>query len=619
MENIEVNEKEEKRVAGIYIRVSTEDQLRHGFSLPQQKENLEALCKYKGYEIYKVYQDAGISAKDMEHRPAFQKMLGDMRKGKINYIVAYKIDRVTRSVRDLEELISELEKYHCYLVCERDDVNTSTANGRFFIRMLTVLSQLEIEIVSERTKFGLEGAIKAGHLPKVPFIGYKRAEDKSVIIDESTRDLVLRIFNMYLEGKSYFQIANILNDEKVLADKKKHWRDGDIERIINNRIFVGDYECYKNDNSKETIIHYDVVESIISRPMWDDVQRQKEINQRAYRRNKVYLFVQKLICPKCCSIMICKGAGGKKEKYKYYHCKKCKIYYNEDQVEKVLMNFILGFIDYDMNVKKYFLPVLEDKELTKDNLKEIEDEIKTYTEQKERLKKALMMGVIEPEDITDEFATIDNKLDILNNKKISIIDVNKQKFSPQKLMADRDFTMESFAHDELFREELDLKWNEKDMLEKQEFLSKFIESVVIAKDKNGELHIQKINFRKSFLNAMSKLVNANAVDISFPIGEDKVGRLTSNDVITTSEFEDYIKYISEYYNIEIVDVSELNDAYDKEKMLNIIGADNKNKRLLRVIKVKDNDFPIKQKEEQRKTIIAVGQPKKEANYDDLIY
>lgn len=370
---------------------------------------------------------------------------------------------------------------------------------------------------------------------------------------------------LYRRFKSYFQIANILNDEKVLANKKKNWKDGYIERIINNRIFVGDYECYKNDNSKETIIHYDVVEPIISRPMWNDVQRQEEINQRAYRRNRVYLFVQKLICPKCGSIMICKGAGGKKEKYKYYHCKKCKIYYNEDQVEKVLMNFILGFIDYDMNVKKYFLPVLEDKELTKDNLKEIEDEIKTYTEQKERLKKALMMGVIEPEDITDEFATIDDKLDILNNKKISIIDVNKQKFSPQKLMADRDFTMESFAHDELFREELDLKWNEKDMLEKQEFLSKFIESVVIDKDKNGELHIQKINFRKSFLNAMSKLVNANAVDISFPIGDDKVGRLTSNDVMTTNEFEDYIKYISEYYNIEIVDVNELNDNYDKKK------------------------------------------------------
>ena len=102
----------------------------------------------------------------MEHRPAFQEMLSDMRKGKINYIVAYKLDRVTRSVRDLEVLIEELEKHNCYLICDRDDVNTSSANGRFFVRMLTVLSQLEIEIVSERTKFGLTGAIKSGHIPR---------------------------------------------------------------------------------------------------------------------------------------------------------------------------------------------------------------------------------------------------------------------------------------------------------------------------------------------------------------------------------------------------------------------------------------------------------------------
>ena len=62
----------------------------------------------------------------MEHRPAFQEMLQDRRTGKINYIVSYKLDRVTRSVRDLEELISQLEKYNCYLVCDRDDVNICT-------------------------------------------------------------------------------------------------------------------------------------------------------------------------------------------------------------------------------------------------------------------------------------------------------------------------------------------------------------------------------------------------------------------------------------------------------------------------------------------------------------
>ena len=123
---------EERKVAGIYIRVSTEDQVREGFSLGEQEEKLKQLCKYKDYKIYKVYKDAGISAKNMSGRPAFQQMLEDMRAGKINYIVAYKLDRVTRSVRDLEVLISELEKHNCYLICDRDDVNTSSANRQIF-------------------------------------------------------------------------------------------------------------------------------------------------------------------------------------------------------------------------------------------------------------------------------------------------------------------------------------------------------------------------------------------------------------------------------------------------------------------------------------------------------
>lgn len=70
----------------------------------------------------------------MANRPAFQQMLEDMKAGKINYIVAYKLDRVTRSVRDLEVLISELEKHNCYLICDRDDVNTSSANRQIFCK-----------------------------------------------------------------------------------------------------------------------------------------------------------------------------------------------------------------------------------------------------------------------------------------------------------------------------------------------------------------------------------------------------------------------------------------------------------------------------------------------------
>ena len=289
----------ENKKAGIYIRVSTEGQAREGFSLGEQEEKLRQLCKYKDFEIFKVYKDAGISAQNMKDRPALQQMLEDMKAGKLNYIVAYKLDRVTRSVRDLEVLISTLEQYHCYLICDRDDVNTSTANGRFFVRMLTVLSQLEIEIVSERTKFGLNGAIKAGHIPgKVP-LGYYRDKDKTLKVDVTTKDIVLRIFELYLEGKSYQTISNILNEEKILSPNNKKWCDSTIDRIINNKIYMGDYERYKYDTDKETELFVDVVPPIITRAMWEEVQKQKEKNQRSYCRNRVYIFFQKLVCPTC--------------------------------------------------------------------------------------------------------------------------------------------------------------------------------------------------------------------------------------------------------------------------------------------------------------------------------
>ena len=414
---------EERKVAGIYIRVSTEDQAREGFSLGEQKEKLLQLCKFKEYEVFKIYEDAGISAKDIKNRPAFQEMLADMKKGKINYIVAYKLDRATRSVRDLEELIAVLEKHNTYLVCDRDDVNTSTANGRFFVRMLTVLSQLEIEIVSERTKFGLNGAIKSGHLPgKIP-LGYKKDINKKTVIDETTKDIVIRIFNMYLEGKSYQQISNILNKEKVLYPKK--WRDTTIMGMIDNRVYIGDYEQHRSISKQtngETTIFMNVVEPIITRAMWEEAQMQKEKNQRAYTRDRVYLFFQRLKCPECGRIMKCKGFGGTKKKYMYYNCEHCKIYYREDKVEQCLEEFILDLVEYDMAVKKYFLPVLADKKET--DTEKFDKEIQTLKQQKERIKKAYLSGIVEIEDFSADYKIIEEKINLLETKKYERLNVN---------------------------------------------------------------------------------------------------------------------------------------------------------------------------------------------------
>jgi site-specific DNA recombinase len=546
---------EEKKIAGIYIRVSTEDQAREGFSLGEQEEKLRQLCKYKGFEVFKVYKDAGISAKNMKNRPQFQQMIEDMKNGLINYIVAYKLDRVTRSVRDLEVLISTLEKYQCYLICDRDDVNTSTANGRFFVRMLTVLSQLEIEIVSERTKFGLNGAIKAGHIPGKCPLGYYRAPDKTLKIDNTTKDIVLRIFELYLEGKSYQTIANILNQEKVLYPQVKKWIDSSVNRIINNKIYMGDYERYKNDNDKETEIYMDVVPPIITRAMWEEVQNQKETNQRAYCRNRVYIFFQKLVCPTCGHIMTCKGTGGKKSKYMYYYCDTCKLYYNEDEIENCLIDYILDLVEYDYHVKKYFYPILAEKK--DDESKKIDEEIKKLLQQKDRLKKAYMNGILEMEDFSEDYKLIEEKLSTLENKRIDALDFDKESYNPQHLMAQRDIEREKLTEHEMYKDVLLKLWTMKNKDEKQSFISKFIDTATLKKNKDGSFEIEKVNFRSSFIEQIDKLYDKGIVDVPTMIERD--GKLEDAKVsvnMNKEQLEDYIGTLKKELDINYMDLGE---------------------------------------------------------------
>ena len=112
--------KDEKKKCGLYMRVSTEDQAREGFSLPEQKERLESFCKFKGYEIIDYYQDAGISAKTGNHRPEFERLKDDIKTKRINTIVALKLDRITRSIYDWENLMTFLDENDAYLDCVND-------------------------------------------------------------------------------------------------------------------------------------------------------------------------------------------------------------------------------------------------------------------------------------------------------------------------------------------------------------------------------------------------------------------------------------------------------------------------------------------------------------------
>lgn len=284
----------------------------------------------------------------------------------------------------------------------------------------------------------------------------------------------------------------------------------------------------------------------------------------------------------------------------YQHC---GINYREEKVEEVLMNFITGLIDYDMNVKEYFYPVLEDKQNSKQEIVNLNEEIKELNKQKDRIKKALLTGVVEAEDFAEEVKIIDDKLDILKTKKNDLIEKNTIKFSPQKMMADRDFAIENFAKDSSFRDRLEAEWSLKDMLEKQEFISKFIDSVILKRDKYYNLKIEKINFRKSFLSEMVKLVNKCAMDFSIPI-DDKVVRIKSTPTMTESELKEYKKYLENYYKVEIIDIEKWDENYNKNEFPKQPLVQKGKKKLLKMISIKEEkSFPLDVKDEKIKAII----------------
>ena len=367
---------------GIYMRVSTEDQAREGFSLPEQKERLTSECNFRGYNIVDYYQDAGISAKTGNHRPEFERMLDDAKNGKIDTIYAIKLDRISRSIYDMEKIMSFCEKYNIKIVCLYDDYNTATANGKMVARIMMSVSQNEIERTSERTKIGMDGALKVGHIPgKVP-LGYKK-NGKELVIDPITSPIVKRVFELYSKGNSYFAISEKFNHEKVL--NKTNWYDGSIRRIIINPVYKGDYIARRGQPTEK--YYENICPAIIDRPLWEWCQVQAPKNMKHYCRREDYLFLQKLKCPECGRIMGGKATRKKNGNiYYYYQCKDCKNYIREDLIEKQVKDIMNDFYEYDALINNYYYPLMRTR--VNNPEKEYENTIKELKKKEKRIREA---------------------------------------------------------------------------------------------------------------------------------------------------------------------------------------------------------------------------------------
>jgi len=195
-----------KPLAAIYVRVSTQEQAQQGFSLNAQQEALENYAKALGYEIHKIYRDEGKSAKDLK-RPEMTNLLQDAEKGKFSAIFIYKLDRFSRSIKDLILTIDKLKDWGIDFVSLQDRIETTSASGKLMFHIIGAFAEFERNIIGDRTKFGMQRKAKeGGFITKAPK-GYKLV-NKKLMINEEEAEKVREIFNTFLTQKiSLTQLA----------------------------------------------------------------------------------------------------------------------------------------------------------------------------------------------------------------------------------------------------------------------------------------------------------------------------------------------------------------------------------------------------------------------------
>ncbi len=575
---------EENKIAGLYIRVSTEDQAREGFSLKEQEKRLRAMCEYKGYEVYKIYKDSGISAKTGNYRPAFEELLQDIKDKKCNTIVVLKLDRLTRSVYDWENILKFLEENNAYLDCANDDINTTNANGKMISRILTSVSQQEIERTSERTKVGLASAIKEGHIPARAPLGYKHI-DKKLVPDPLTKDIVIRIYNLYFEGKSYYNIATMFNEEQVLG--KTNWKDTGILRIISNEVYKGDYVHGKRTN--HPTYYKDVVEPIISKEMWENCQVQKKKNQKNYMRTQTYIFLQKLKCPKCGRIL----AGGASHKIKsdkwyfYYRCENCKNNIHEDKIEEKIKNLLADILEYDNVVNEFFLPVLKSKV---DNPKEqLEKELKNLKNKKERIRKAYIDELFTEEEFKEESKLIKNQIEMINYKLLENSQAEQLNFNTEDILLKRDMDFINKVKLPIFYYAFNDNWDLLDRDTRADIVMRYIDDIELEL-KNNKYEIKQINFRSTFYSDFEELYKEGYIDKKRPLTYDFNGicidtNIRYSEYLPIKDVMQHLYRLNEYYEVNLY-----KGTYYKETEKLDIGPLQRNEVPIRVFPLqKDNN------------------------------
>jgi site-specific DNA recombinase len=307
-------------ITSIYIRVSTEDQAREGYSLEVQREYLTNFANQQGYEVYEVYSDEGISAGTTD-RPALQKLLKDAKQKKFDLVMVYKIDRFSRRLKDLIGLVDQLESYGVGFKSATEPFDTTNSAGKLMFQQLGSFAEFERNRLAERVFPGMVKSIQNGnwhgsrHCPT----GYTYNKEKKLLeINDREAKIVRLIYKLYLEGKSTADVADYLNRSKHETRIARYFYPKYIRDILRNRLYIGEvvwnkyhydkkqkigngFKYVKNDPS-QWIVAKGKHQPIISLEDFEKVQKLLDENNlvpiRRSQKGK-FAFSRLLYCEKC--------------------------------------------------------------------------------------------------------------------------------------------------------------------------------------------------------------------------------------------------------------------------------------------------------------------------------
>ncbi len=403
-----------KNVA-IYCRVSTEEQKKFGISVNDQKNSLTEYCKRNNYKIYDYYIDEGVSAGTISKRKEFVRLLKDL--DKIDLIIFTKLDRFSRNVRDANNLLVELDSHNVsFRAIDEDDIDTSTADGRFIFNLKVNLAEHERGKDSERInrvnkyKYNVAKTVCSGQ----KIFGYDIV-DKKLVINEHEAKQLNDLFDVFIRTNS------ILEADRWFNDNVCHRSYNMIVRYLKDTKYIGKYK--KVDGTEIE----DFCPAIISEEKFYQAQEIFKRNIKKYYKrvsgdNFPYIYNSLLICPECGR----KLHGNRTKGHQYYRCrqaiyKRCsqgKVY-SELKLDKYMKEHILE------HIKSAKVNVSEVQEQIKKN----KTSIKTIEAKIDKLADLYLNDLISKDKYTLEYTSLNNELKKLqeeNLEQAKIVSVNPE-------------------------------------------------------------------------------------------------------------------------------------------------------------------------------------------------